>query len=290
MSVKSEVQWLICREPVHIGGADSSSRGNNNPIYRLPDRTPAIPGSSLRGALRERAQNEAAYADFVDNWFGREIKPKNESEEGEENKQPSDNESGDEVQTSPGYISLSWGWPVWWPIHVLGYGNWWISCPSWLNRVHQLTQSGQEINLSSEDTYITSPELDGKDVYLRWLKLENVKDCTSKLNTFPAPREIRKDNRMIVVSDNRINLMVDMGLVRQPRVSLRDEPDSKGSLVNNLFAVEGLPPGAVFIFAWTFKKQAKVENPDQWPQFLKLDHYLGGLWSVGYGRISILKM
>ena len=49
------VEWLICLEPVHIGGEDSSSRGNNNPIFRLPDRTPAIPGSSLRGALREGA-------------------------------------------------------------------------------------------------------------------------------------------------------------------------------------------------------------------------------------------
>lgn len=51
------LEWLICREPVHIGGADSSSRGNNNPIYRLPDRTPVIPGSSLRGALREAAEH-----------------------------------------------------------------------------------------------------------------------------------------------------------------------------------------------------------------------------------------
>ena len=49
------LEWLICRDPVHIGGADSSTRGNNNPIFRLPDRTPAIPGSSLRGALREHA-------------------------------------------------------------------------------------------------------------------------------------------------------------------------------------------------------------------------------------------
>ena len=32
--------WLVCLEPVHIGGADSSSRGNNNPVFRLPDRSP----------------------------------------------------------------------------------------------------------------------------------------------------------------------------------------------------------------------------------------------------------
>ncbi|WLT40399.1 RAMP superfamily CRISPR-associated protein (plasmid) [Synechocystis sp. B12] len=64
--------WLICREPVHIGGADSDSRGNQNPVYRMPDRTPAIPGSSLRGALREGAQHDLdpQVKGKVRDWFG----------------------------------------------------------------------------------------------------------------------------------------------------------------------------------------------------------------------------
>ncbi len=82
------IEWLICQEPVHIGGADSSSRGNNNPVFRLPDRSPAIPGSSLRGALREHAKADSKYKGYVDNWFG-----------------------GEGESISPGCISLSWGWP-----------------------------------------------------------------------------------------------------------------------------------------------------------------------------------
>ncbi len=62
--------WLICREPVHIGGADSENRGNNNPIYRLPDRTPVIPGSSLRGALREHAEKTPSLKNTIREWFG----------------------------------------------------------------------------------------------------------------------------------------------------------------------------------------------------------------------------
>lgn len=251
------IQWLVCREPVHIGGADSSSRGNNNPIYRLSDRTPAIPGSSLRGALREHAEEELA-DNLVVNWFG-----------------------GKDDSISRGAISLGWGWPVWWPVNVLGYGNWWITCPSWLNRFQTL--SGENpINFSNPNqVYITEPELDKQTVYLRWLKLSNVQHYQEAL---PAPNDV-PPNRRIIVPNEDINLFVDMGLVRQPRVKLLDEPDAKGNLVDNLFGVEGLPPGAVFLMNWTTR--GEIEKSQEWESFLKGEHYLGGLWSVGYGRIAI---
>jgi CRISPR/Cas system CMR subunit Cmr4 (Cas7 group RAMP superfamily) len=251
--------WLICQEPVHIGGADSSSRGNNNPIFRVSDRTPAIPGSSLRGALRESASNNSNFKQEVDHWFG-----------------------GETDSISPGSISLGWGWPVWWPVHVLGYGNWWVSCPGWLNRLQQL--SGKEpIALDSSQIYITEDSLDKQTVYLRWLRLNNVKYSNLAL---PAPAEV-PSNRRLIVPDESINLLVDMGLVRQPRVSLLDEPDDKGSLVKNLFAVEGIPPGAIFMTSWTTRKNAEISR---WNEFFLAEHHLGGLWSVGYGRIMIAQI
>jgi CRISPR/Cas system CMR subunit Cmr4 (Cas7 group RAMP superfamily) len=253
------IQWLVCREPVHIGGADSDSRGNNNPIYRLSDRTPAIPGSSLRGALREHAEeNYGKESEQVINWFG-----------------------GKDDNISPGAISLGWGWPVWWPVNVLGYGNWWISCPGWLNRFQTLS-GNSPINFSnSSQVYITEPQLDKQTVYLRWLKLDNLEHYQTAL---PAPNDVPAERR-IIVPDESIKLFVDMGLVRQPRVSLLDEPDDKGNLVSNLFGVEGLPPGAVFSINWTTR--STVQNPQDWQTFLQGEHYLGGLWSVGYGRIAI---
>lgn len=269
------IQWLICREPVHIGGADSSTRGNNNPIYRLSDRTPAIPGSSLRGALREHAEEEAL--DEIVNWFGEK-----------------------ENNTSPeaGKISIGWGWPLWWPVHVLGYGNWWISCPSWLNRFQTLSgQAPFNFPPNSKQVYITEPQLDQKTVYLRWLKLTEVKYYQTPL---PAPDEVPEDRRIIVPNEH-INLFVDMGLVRQPRVALRDRDElmelddnndndneqdqQKKSLVKNLFGVEGFPPEAIFFMNWTTR--GDVENLENWKNFLQGEHYLGGLWSVGYGRIAI---
>jgi len=251
------IQWLVCREPVHIGGADSSTRGNNNPIYRLSDRTPAIPGSSLRGALREHAEEELDN-NLVVNWFG-----------------------GKDGDMSPGSISLSWGWPVWWPVNVLGYGNWWISCPSWLNRFQTLSNQNPLNFPNKEQVYITEQELDQRTVYLRWLKLTQVRYYQ---NPLPAPADVPEDRRIIVPNES-MNLFVDMGLVRQPRVSLRDEPDENGNLVNNLFGVEGLPPGAVFLMNWTTR--GNVQNTQDWEDFLQGEHYLGGLWSVGYGRIAI---
>ncbi|MDB9315009.1 RAMP superfamily CRISPR-associated protein [Spirulina sp. CS-785/01] len=264
--------WLTCQEPVHIGGADSSSRGNNNPIYRLPDRSPAIPGSSLRGALREHAQTDPTYQPHVTQWFG-----------------------GQHNNISPGSIGIGWGWPVWFPLHVLGYGNWWVSCPAWLTRVCQLDPSWT-VNLDPTQVYSTCPDLNGQTVYLRWLKLTNVQHYSDSL---PLPDSIHS-KRCFIVPDEHINLMVDMGLVRQPRVSLKDEPDEKGNLVDNLFAVEGLPPGAAFLISWTQRDitppteegdtpQTASDNSalDQWPNFLHQEHDLGGLWSVGYGRIKI---
>lgn len=252
------VNWLICREPVHIGGADSSNRGNNNPIFRVSDRTPAIPGSALRGALREEAEKKDKYKDKVKDWFG-----------------------GKDDSISPGYISLGWGWPVWWPVHVLGYGNWWVSCPAWLNRFQQLS-SAAPLPLDGQQIYSTDRSFQNQSVFLRWLKLTNVQHWNQAL---PAPSEVPGERR-IIVPDESINLLVDMGLIRQPRVSLLDEPVN-GNLVQNLFAVEGIPPGAIFLF--TAHPKPEAQHLSEWETFLSGEHYIGGLWGVGYGRVEIMK-
>ena len=77
-------------------------------------------------------------------------------------------QNADDDNISPGAIAVSWGWPVWWPVHVLGYGNWWVSCPAWLNRFQQLS-GGPALNLS-QDIWVTDNALEGKTVYLRWLQ------------------------------------------------------------------------------------------------------------------------
>jgi CRISPR/Cas system CMR subunit Cmr4 (Cas7 group RAMP superfamily) len=249
--------WIVCREPVHIGGADSENRGNNNPIFRLPDRTPVIPGSSLRGALREHAEKEKEFQPFVGEWFG-----------------------GDTSAVSPGNISLGWGWPVWWPVHVLGYGNWWVSFPDWLNRFADLT--GTELPPLPDNLLVTEPELDKKTVYLRWLKLSNIAYLDP--GKLPLPPELQAHRkRLLILKNESINTLVDMGMVRQPRVSLKENADKDGSLVDNLFSVEGIPPGASFVVSW-HSRQQQTEN---WESFLHREHHLGGLWGVGYGRIIV---
>lgn len=298
----TRVEWLICKDPVHIGGADSSSRGNNNPIFRLSDRTPAIPGSSLRGALREHAENSKQYQPHViKNWFG-----------------------GKDNDISTGHIALGWGWPVWWPVHVLGYGTWWVSCKTWLNRLVEISSSKDSIkSLFADKVYITKETLKNKTIYLRWLKLSNVEFYNpDNLGIAKLQDDLVPLNRRIIVPDEHINLLIDMGLVRQPRVSLtsmekldaqESEPienevneniEQDNDLINGegnnnpnqnkkdgdnlLFSVEGLPPGAVFMVTWTTR--GKVEELDKWHSFLRQEHYLGGLWGIGYGRISITEI
>jgi CRISPR/Cas system CSM-associated protein Csm3 (group 7 of RAMP superfamily) len=149
-------------------------------------------------------------------------------------------------------------------------------------------------DLKSNEIYVTDESLENETVYLRWLKLDKVQKYNS-LIVLPTPPEV-KEKRRIIVPDEYINLLTDMGLVRQPRVSLKsqaeldaqenNDPDKK-AVDNNLFSVEGLPPGAVFMISWTTR--GTIENIESWANFLRQEHYLGGLWSVGYGRINIQK-
>ena len=315
------LEWLICRDPVHIGGADSSSRGNRNPIYRIPDGTPVIPGSSLRGALREAAE-EKYDKNVVTSWFGSE-------------NQSSQNNSNEETQMIPGSVALGWAFPLWFPVHVMGYGNWYITCPAWLKRYWQLQgNSNWTFSCNSDDVYWTNKTLPEKDsVYFRWLKLTGIKQYPN-LDRLPLIEAEMDAHKRLIVPDDKINLFVEMGLIRQPRVSLksraefydelekknnkspesangseatnnRDNSDdeTENTLVRNLFSVEGLPPGAIFFFAWTIRKiesnNAKAKSSDeklnkfvvdqkQWEKFLRQEHYVGGLWGIGYGRVSIL--
>ena len=314
------LEWLICRDPVHIGGADSSSRGNRNPIYRLPDGTPVIPGSSLRGALREAAE-EQHDNNVVTSWFGSENKS-------------SQSDSNEEAQMIPGSIALGWAFPLWFPIHVMGYGNWHVTCPAWLKRYWQLQGHNWTFSCNSDDVYWTNETLkEGDSIYFRWLKLTRIKQFP-KLDRLPSIKAEMNPHKRLIVPDDKINLFVEMGLIRQPRVSLksraefyeelerknsanndvelannRDDSDeeTENTLVRNLFSVEGLPPGAIFFFVWT-KRQIKSNNntndyksddsktlpPNSseveanWTEFLRQEHYVGGLWSIGYGRVSIL--
>ncbi|WLT40398.1 hypothetical protein NON20_24255 (plasmid) [Synechocystis sp. B12] len=170
---------------------------------------------------------------------------------------------------------MGWCWPLWWPLHVLGYGNWWVSCPGWLNRYKQQVPNTRLPGLDRSKVYTTDPTLKGQNVYLRWLKLTDLQEVDQ--TQLPKPEEISGD-RLIIVPDESISVMVDMGMVRQPRVSLLDVPDAKGNLVQNLFGVEGYPPGAVFHFAWTARGQLKSQPDDLLKTFFHAEHHVGGLW------------
>jgi hypothetical protein len=131
---------------------------------------------------------------------------------------------------------------------------------------------------------MTHPELAaGSSLYLRWLKLTHIQKWTEPL---PAPEGVTAECR-IVVPDHAINLIVDMGLVRQPRIQLPDNSEEE-RVDPRLFSIEGYPPGAVFMFSWTVRQ--KVEHLEEWQSFLQGDHTLGGLWSVGYGNVRIMEI
>ena len=288
----SNLEWLICQDPVHIGGADSDSRGNRNPIYRLPDGTPVIPGSSLRGALREDTRESNDYKNYENDWFGYV-------------KESGENNDGAEAQMQAGAISLGWAFPLWFPVHILGYGNWWISCPAWLNRFWQLQGKTDNSFFTEEHVYSPNQQLLNKQsVYFRWLKLTDIKQYNKPELPLHGLQQTTigfklTEDKCLIVPDSKVNLFVEMGLVRQPRVSLKsreeaeasqeaEEDNKDGSLVKNLFSVEGLPPKAVFFFAWTMRNVRQTE--EHWQKFLHSEHYLGGLWSIGYGRVKILEI
>ncbi|MGB3188541.1 MAG: RAMP superfamily CRISPR-associated protein [Limnoraphis sp.] len=309
--------------PLHIGASAGEETGNLNLIFRDQfTQTGIVPGSSIRGRFRadmrlERLQyeekNNTDIPEEIDDnfWYG------HESINGQ-------TDGG----TTEAIIKFEYASLVWFPVFCPGQPIVWISCPRLLKRF-QLIANIQAEKIPQHDAeipqhdatipppYTASKTLMGRQVdvnkkvlffNLGFMEIEHEVDENYLEKWIPKGANLSPSN-LVVVDDNDISLLHDMGLYRQSRVKLLDNVKKVES--GAFFNVEALPEGCVLAFPIAAKKQSWEKDNTfkdvDWTNALKYqvsedddynweileaesyqkDLYFGGLESIGFGRCRV---
>jgi CRISPR-associated protein Cmr4 len=287
--------------PLHVGASAGEETGNLNLIFRDQfTKTGIIPGSSIRG--RFRAYMRTNIKDNVSTWYGHEA-VKNE-----------------EDKTTEAYVKFEYASLIWFPVFCPGQPIVWVTCPYLLKRYNQITKIKADIADIPKE-YTAGKGITGRPLQavnrkvlffnLGFLEIEREEDLSAWI---PEGVDIPQKN-LVVVSDNDISMLHDMGLYRQSRVQLRD--NEKKVADGAFFNVEALPEGCVFIFPIALKEKGwkpfekdpntkenqendetktiittetseKTETTQENQENKKTEElYFGGLESVGFGRCNV---
>jgi CRISPR-associated protein Cmr4 len=267
--------------PLHVGASAGEETGNLNLIFRDQfTQTGIIPGSSIRGRFRaDMSQPENGWK-AANKWYG------HTSEADEDQKTEAEHESSKD-RTTEALIKFEYASIVWLPVFCPGQPVVWISCPRLLKRYKLITGISAEI----PKPYSTSKELQGRSVdnkkskvlffNLGFMTLENEAELSPWI---PAGTDLDKD-KLVVIGDNDIALLHDMGLYRQSRVALgsKENPNEKKVKGGAFFNVEALPESSVLIFPVALKEKGWKPFGTESTQ----DLYFGGLESIGFGHCRV---
>jgi CRISPR-associated protein Cmr4 len=270
--------------PLHVGASAGEETGNLNLIFRDQfTQTGIIPGSSIRGRFRaDMRQNEPGQERH---WYGHE----SEADE-EQKKELEPNQSKD--RTTEALVKFEYASLVWLPVFCPGQPVVWISCPRLLKRYKLITGISAEI----PKPYSASKGLQGRTLdnnsgkvlffNLGFMTLEYEADLTPWIPEIPEGTDLDKD-KLVVVGDNDIAILHDMGLYRQSRVALGSEekPNEKKVKGGAFFNVEALPEGSVLVFPVALKE--KGWKPFGEESESTQDLYFGGLESIGFGHCRV---
>jgi CRISPR-associated protein Cmr4 len=267
--------------PLHIGASAGEETGNLNLIFRDQfTQTGIIPGSSIRGRFRADMRQQNNGWKGANTWYG------HTSEADEEQKAEAEQESAKD-RTTEALVKFEYASIVWLPVFCPGQPVVWISCPRLLKRYKLITGISAEI----PNPYSASKGLQGRTLdnnsskvlffNLGFMTLENEADLAPWI---PEGTDLDKD-KLVVVGDNDIALLHDMGLYRQSRVALGSEekPNEKKVKGGAFFNVEALPESSVLIFPVALKEKG-------WKPFgaeSAQDLYFGGLESIGFGHCRV---
>ncbi len=263
--------------PLHVGASAGEETGNLNLIFRDQfTQTGIIPGSSIRGRFRADMRSQENGWKGTNEWYG------HESEADKEQKTEPEQEASKD-RTTEALIKFEYASLVWFPVFCPGQPVVWISCPRLLKRYKLITGITEKL----PEPYSAAKTLQGRQIphnnkkvlffNLGFLTLENEADLTTWI---PKGSDLQQD-KLVVVGDNDIALLHDMGLYRQSRVAL--EPDAKKAKSGAFFNVEALPESSVLIFPVALKQKGWKPFGTERTQ----DLYFGGLESIGFGHCRV---
>ncbi|MCU0543419.1 MAG: RAMP superfamily CRISPR-associated protein [Oscillatoriaceae cyanobacterium Prado104] len=288
--------------PLHVGASAGEETGNLNLIFRDQfTKTGIIPGSSIRGRFRADMRQEKGNFEY---WYGKDAKPpkKEESDKTAEGQQQSEadaesqkGKTNESDRTTEGLVKFEYASILWLPVYCPGQPIVRVSCPSLLKRYQKL--AGLPPHQFEPYSYFSKQPYNRSRLFFNLgslpLKQPKDKDDANRLaeifkNYLPDVLEDREEYLVFVVKDREMEIIHDMALYRQSRVSLKD--DEKVVDGKAFFNVEALPEKTVLIFPLALKKV----SDDVWQNFKQnaqmeseKELYFGGLESVGFGRCLV---
>jgi len=257
--------------PLHVGAAAGEESGNLNLIFRDQfTQTGIIPGSSIRGRFRAdmRQDERQKLAGDYNHWYGQEAIG-----------------SGSESKTTEAIIKFEYASIVWLPVYCPNQPVVFVSCPTLLNRYQRITGKAPH----EFKPYSYSGKLPGKRLFFN-LGFLTLGDDDKKLNDY-FPKSIAKQYPLVVVEDNDMAMIHDMGLYRQSRVALEDQ--QKKAKKGAFFNLEALPEGTILVFPLAMREKHQGKDV-KWDEYLidadienSREFYFGGLESIGFGRTNV---
>ncbi|OYE01002.1 RAMP superfamily CRISPR-associated protein [Nostoc sp. 'Peltigera membranacea cyanobiont' 232] len=297
--------------PLHIGASAGEETGNLNLIFRDQfTQTGIIPGSSIRGRFRADMRFSKGDAtrpglgnQLTNIWYGHQA----ESDEDENldksvNKDAANQEqtqSKNQDKTTEALVKFEYASLVWLPIFCPGQPIVWVTCPRLLKRYKQITGIQEEIpkTRDAENNPLPYPVKLNRNqnrLFFNLGFLDNLQP-TPSLSKWIPPTSILQPDSLVVVDDNDIRIIHEMGLYRQTRTKLNEDVKK----VENFFGFEALPEDSILIFPVAIKKdipqyaQEKLNHlkqDHQWQPFSDRQSqqlYFGGLESIGCGRCQV---
>jgi len=259
--------YLYLLAPLHTGG--TTQEGNLLGIARESHTDlPYLPSSTIRGRLR--AATDAA---FCTQLWGNTI---------EDTKT-----EGGEANLIQGNLWIGDGALLWFPVPSLSHGVVWISSPLLLKRWARL--SG--VSLPAGDLVGKFSGGNGSPLYLKdaVFKKEHLKVWPEaeweKLIPTTSGQLIDK---VLVLSDQDCQTLIQMSLWRQVRVKLKQETKS----VDGGFRYEeAIPPETMMYFPWGLVSAHKdgSESTEKFKQLImnNPDLQIGGQESLGRGFVQV---
>jgi CRISPR-associated protein Cmr4 len=294
--------------PLHIGASAGEESGNLNLIFRDQfTQTGIVPGSSIRGRLRsEMRSTRQQYLEGELKKGGGEITGNlsNNDEtvltvlqlmEMEAKKIGIDvpsqkNENlwygheairGESDSTTESLVKFEYASILWLPVFCPGQPIVWVTCQRLLKRYKRI--AGSTVPAQLPEPYSGSTKLDRNKLFFNFgfLTIDHPKVDLSAW--FPDNQE----RPAVVVGDDEIAMIHDMALYRQTRIAMAEGQKR----VENFFGVEALPEETILVFpiAHKFDKDGNqwAFLPEPNAEAKKIDVYLGGLESIGFGHCEL---
>lgn len=265
--MNAKIVGLLAETPIHPGSGQDTGFVDLPVARESATDYPVIVGSSLKGALRDRARQERAENFDIDRVFGK--------------------------QDDAGQLLVGDGRLLLLPVRSLTRSYCWITCPHLLERLgRDLGRAGNHSGQSSLDNpgrgQFLGLQADESPLFLEERQFARGGDISTGI--YQQIRELfkhaetaaRLEERLVILNDNDFVWFARFGLTVQARNVL----DEVKKTSQNLWYEETIPPDALFYSLWGERAGGTLDavvNSFEKSPYLQV----GGNETVGQGWFAV---